>query len=60
MVMKMNVEGSRRRPKKKWLHEIKSDMRIAGVCVCVYVNDVRDRFKWKFRIYGWVPPNSRV
>lgn len=34
--MEINIEGSKekRRLKKKWLDEIKSDMKTAGVCIC--------------------------
>jgi len=31
-VMKMNVKGKSRRPKKRWLDTIEDDMRAAGVC----------------------------
>lgn len=35
IVMEMNVEKSRKRgrPKNRWLDAIKSDLRIAGVCM---------------------------
>jgi len=41
MVMEMNVEGRRGRPKKKWLDAFECDMRTAGVCV----DDVGGRVK---------------
>lgn len=53
----MNVKGSRDRgrPKKRWLDVIKSDMRTVGLCV--YVDDVKDRVKWRLR-HGWLILNS--
>jgi hypothetical protein len=44
--MKMNVEGKRRRKSKKiWFNTIEDDMRAIGV----YVGDVENRDKWRFR-----------
>lgn len=45
--MDMNVKGKKemRRPKKRWLYPIESDMRTAGVCI----DDVERRVKWGFR-----------
>ncbi|KAL4104536.1 hypothetical protein QTP88_019831 [Uroleucon formosanum] len=47
IVMKMNIEGKkgRGRPKKRWLKNIKKDMRAVVVCI----EDVKDRDKWRFR-----------
>jgi hypothetical protein len=39
VVMKMNIEAKRGRPKKRWLDTIENDMRVFGVCV----SDVENR-----------------
>lgn len=45
-VLKMNIVKTRGRPKNKRLNAIKSDMRTVGM----FVDDVKDRVKWRFRI----------
>lgn len=46
MVVEMNDEKGRgrRKPKKRWLDAIQTDMRIVDEC-----DGVRNRVKWKFR-----------
>lgn len=45
VVIKMNVEGKRGRPKKRWLDTIENDMRSFGMCI----EDMENREKWMFR-----------
>jgi len=45
VVMKVNFEGKRRRPKNRWLDMTENDMRAVGVCV----GDMENQDKWLFR-----------
>ncbi|KAL4092493.1 hypothetical protein QTP88_026994 [Uroleucon formosanum] len=44
-VLKMNVEGKRGRPKKRWLENIEKGIKVVGV----YIGDVKNRYKWRLR-----------
>lgn len=50
IVMNINVEGK----KMKRTKVTKTDMGISGV----FVDDMRDRFKWRFIGHGWLTLNS--
>jgi hypothetical protein len=43
--MKINIEGKREIPNKRWLDAIESYMKAVGVCVV----DVENRDEWRFR-----------
>jgi len=44
-VIRMNNEGRRRKPKKRWLDMIEGNIRATGMCV----EYVKDQDKWKSR-----------